>query len=212
MAVVYPAGVFRPLFCGKISTMPSGSRWILRISAHSAVARRVLDSGMQAVAGVAALALPDARKIAGVRRAPFGAKGRAVIPVTASPFLMPHRLIASALTVCMLSAGLSPCLASLMAAPVSQHDCCPPKMTEGGSTESPTPMMAGGPADCCVVAPRPLAAATVPVVTTPAPDHTAATFSTPVLHQPFAPSAFSRASDPRARSAPRPPQNAVLLI
>ena len=198
--------------------MPRGPRWILRIFAHSAVARRVLDRGMQAVAGVAALVVPDARKIAGVRRAPFGAKDHATIPVTASPFSsrfstsMTHRLIASALSVCMMSAGLSPCLPSLMAAPVSEHDCCPPKVSEAGSTESPSPMVAAGPADCCVVAPSPLAPATTPVVTTPASDHAAAAIANPALHQPPAATVSSRAIDPRARSAPRPPLVTVLLI
>jgi len=167
---------------------------------------------MQAVAGVAALALPDARKIAGVRRAPFGAKSRAVIPVTASPFLMPHRLIASVLTVCLLSAGLSPCLASFVAAPVSQHDCCPPKVTTAGSTESPAPMVAGGPSDCCVVAPSPLPPASAPVVTAPASDQSAAAVSNLVLHQPLAAAIPSRGIDLRARSAPRPPLITVLLI
>src|SRR6187401_1052456 len=189
--------------------MSPSPRWILRISAHSAVARRVLDRGMQAVAGVAALVVPDARKIAGVRRAPFGAKDHAVISVTASPF---SGLIASALSVCMMSAGLSPCLASLIAAPVSQHDCCPPKVADAGSTESPAPMVAAGLADCCLVAPSPLVPATTPVVTTPASDHAATAVAILVLHQPAAATVSSRAIDPRARSAPRPPLITVLLI
>ena len=190
--------------------MAPGARQILRFCAQSPVARRVLQLGAQAVAGVAAMVAPDARKIAGVRRRLFGAEHRAVVPAPASPFRMRRLLVASLLSLNVMSVGITPCVVSLFAAPVFSHDCCDPELMAAERANA-SPVIAGGPADCCVVAPEPLPPASVQLVPPPNDRVVVATWDLS-SHAPILSSTHTRVIDPRARSAPRPPLVTVLLI
>ena len=185
--------------------------WILRISANSPVARRVLRLGIQAVAGAAAMVTLAARKITGIWRRFFGTEHLAVVPAPAMPFSMRRLLVASFLSLSVMSAGISPCLVLVSAAPVSAHDCCPEKV-EGAPTDASAPMVSSAPADCCIFAPAPLAPAPIPGTAASAVDRVVATVAGTVFHPPIQSSLHSRVIDPRARSAPRPSLVTVLLI
>jgi hypothetical protein len=184
----------------------------LRVFALSTVARRVLRSSAQAAAGAAARVPLDARKIAGVWR---GTR-RAVVPATAAPIFMRRHFVASAIILNLISTGVSPCVASLFAAPITGHSCCPLRMTEAAPAATPSGIAVAA-ADCCVNAPEPLAPSTVPAAGTStskavASNHDVANADASIISAPLVPTLHSRVVDPRARSAPRPPLVTVLLI
>ena len=191
--------------------MAAARNRIWRVLSASRLARRMLRPNMQAVAGAVAHVMPDARKIAGVRRARQSSSSSATVSVTAAPANRVSRLLASSLVLFLMVGGVSPCVAALAAKPVSLHDCCDPEMMENEAPAAAMPVLAAGPADCCVMAPDAQAPAR-PVTQAPSPSRDAVLVAAPLSPALNSTSALPLAIDLRSRPAPRPPLTTVLLI
>ena len=179
------------------------------VFAQSHLACRMLQPRVLAVARTAAPS-PDARKIARVRRALERASGCAAVPVTAAPVRM-RSFLAATLVIAVMTAGVAPCAMSPVSKPVSQHDCCDPEQVASAATDASAPLLAGIPADCCLVMPA-QPAADLPAAVAPVKSQDVAIAVAPDVRHSTRSAAFTQAIDFRARSSPRPPLVTVLLI